>query len=409
MNRREHELVTGCGTDSQRAARETDVLVIGAGPAGLALGVELKRRSLSFRILERSAVGSSWQNMPHNLKLISPWKANRLPGGTRKNPFPRHHQASRTEFLAYLQAYAREHQLPVEPGVDVRTLDQLPNGRFRARTTGGEFRSGVVVNATGYFSNPYTPQIEGAQATAIPQIHAANYSDPVGVESLLGQREGSVLIVGQRLSAGQIMVELVGAGFEVALSHRSPVQFGVGPVGWWFLYRIFPWLERFRLAVYGSQATGNDVRMQGGRARKLIESGRVKTFPVIRRFEKQCIVFDNGEQFRAGLVIYATGFRPALRHLQSLLLSAAENGAPRLKEFESVSVAGLFFLGLDGLRNFQSRFLRGIRRDAVLLAARIDERLAAGSSRARAQAELKAPVPDRGVPMLAPVQRELVE
>src|SRR6185503_21121593 len=97
---------------------------------------------------------------------------------------------------------------------------------------------------------------------------------------------GSVLIVGQRVSAGQTMLELIDAGFEVGISHRSPIGFGAGPLGWWILFRIFSWLEWIKLKRLGAKAPRNDVRMQGGRARKLIRSGRVKTFPAIRRLDQ---------------------------------------------------------------------------------------------------------------------------
>src|SRR5437867_234642 len=111
-------------TEAAPAARQTDVLVIGAGPAGLALGVGLRRRGLSFQILEKHAVGASWERTPRNLTLVSPWKANHLPF-TRRDLFPRHYEMSRAEFLEYLQAYAQENQLPVETGVEVHGLDPL--------------------------------------------------------------------------------------------------------------------------------------------------------------------------------------------------------------------------------------------------------------------------------------------
>ena len=122
----------------------------------------------------------------------------------------------------------------------------------------------------------------------------------------------------------------------------------------------------------------NDVKMQGGRPRQLIESGRVKTFPAIQRFERDRVIFDDGASLQPDLVLYATGFRPALRHLAPLRIEyAGPTPLPVLRELESVSVPGLFFLGLDGARNFQSRFLRGIRRDAAFLAGKLEQRLSA--------------------------------
>src|SRR4029077_12015566 len=80
--------------------------------------------------------------------------------------------------------------------------------------------------------------------------------------------------------------------------------------------------------------------------------------------------------FQPDAVIYATGFRPALHHLASLALALdAQSGRPQLDGLESVSAPDLFFIGLDHGRNFQSRFIRGIRNDAVVLAERLEQRL----------------------------------
>ena len=355
------------------------ILILGAGPAGLSLGVELKRRNIPFLIVEKgNGPGESWRNMPRNLKLVSPWKTNFLPG-TRENLFARHAQLSREEYYRYLREYAQSAQLPIETQTEIETIEKLPNNEFRVQTSRGDFLSNIVVNATGYFSNPFVPSIPGASRSQIPQLHFADYCDPDQLRSKIPSQvnEGSplVLIVGKRLSAGQVMVELVEAGFAVALSHRTPIQFGAEPWAWWFLFRLFPSLEWLKLKSKGSRAPSNDVRMQGGFARKLIESGALKTFPSISRFEDTSILFENGQQLRPNLVLYATGFRPALSHLSSLDLSFDRHtGRPQLHDLESVSVSGLFFLGLDHGRNFQSRFIRGIRKDAAFLAKRLERR-----------------------------------
>ena len=224
-----------------------EVLILGAGPAGLALGRELKQRGVSFLILERGqTVAHSWQSMPMHLKLLSPWKANWLPGA-RADEFPANHETSRAEYSAWLQTYARQHALPVRTGVEVADVTRGADGLFRVLTSGGEFLSRLVVNATGCFSNPFTPEIPGARETDLPQRHTANYRDAETLRALVGKANPFVLIVGKRLSAGQAMVELVEAGCTVALSHRGVIQFGSGPVGWWIFFRLHPWLEKMKL------------------------------------------------------------------------------------------------------------------------------------------------------------------
>ena len=117
--------------------------------------------------------------------------------------------------------------------------------------------------------------------------------------------------------------------------------------------------------------------MLGGKARQLVERGLVQIFPPIERFHESSVVFTDGRTLEPAAVIFATGFRPALRHLAPLgLWLNAESGSPELSGFESSEVSGLFFLGLDRQRNFQSRFIRGIRQDAPLLAAEFARRLA---------------------------------
>jgi hypothetical protein len=276
---------------------------------------------------------------------------------------------SRDEYCAALQEHARLNQLPVRTHTAVREVTRRIEGGFDVHTSTGTFNTSLLVNATGCFANPFTPAFPGASESSLPQFHFATYRDAQRLREIIGRPGGRILIVGKRLSAGQALVELVGAGFEVALSCRGPIQFGAGPFGWWIFFRVHPALERLQLRLRGEAARGFPSVMPGGRARHLIRSGQVKTFPDIARFENRRVVFTDGSALEPDAVLYATGFRPALAHLASLNLALDEDtGRPALRGFESADLPGLFFLGLDRLRNFRSRFIRGIREDAPLLA-----------------------------------------
>jgi cation diffusion facilitator CzcD-associated flavoprotein CzcO len=328
--------------------------------------------NLSFRILERgTGPGESWRRMPEHLKLVSPWKATRLPGESLR-PWRPNHQASRAEFVDYLADYARSNALPLFSGAEVMAVRRHPSGEFAVDTSQGVLRCRRLVNATGYFQNPFLPAIEGLNTTQIPWWHVADYRSVEHVVERVRGRDKQILIVGKRLSAGQLLVELVKAGFGVSLSHRSSIEFGSGPIGWWIFFRIYPWLETRRLRRDGEAARGFDVRMPGGMARRLIRNGTVRCFPGIAQVEGKEVVFENGERFRPDGIMFATGFRAVLRHLQALNLTIdSVTGLPKTSDMESIDVPGLYFLGLDHLRNFQSRFLRGIRNDAVALGQRL--------------------------------------
>jgi len=351
------------------------VLILGAGPAGLSLGHELWRRGLSFLILERGeTAGDSWRQMPSAFKLVSPWKTNRLPGSAPRL-FPAHGALSAADYFGYLKRYAAESRWPIFTDVEVVSVRQSQGG-FVVAATRCEWTVPVVVNATGYFANPYVPTLSGAAQSIIPQLHYASFQSAEKARQMVGKRVGRILIVGKRLSAGQIMVELADKGFEVGLSFRPPLEFGPEPLRWWIIFRVLPWIEWWKLRA-GAHTQKTNVPMLGGRTRQLIERNVVKVFPPINRFEERQIVFSDGARWEPDLVIYATGFRPALRHLAPLALTLnPQTGLPRTHGFESAEVRGLFFLGLDQLHNFQSRFLRGIRHDASLLAEQLARRRA---------------------------------
>jgi hypothetical protein len=354
---------------------EAGVLILGGGPAGLCLATHLQQRGVPFRILEKGSPGHSWRRMPPGLSLVSPWKTNWLLPEDAAH-YPANAQLTRREYAEYLREFTAANGLRVDSNCEVLAVSQTEQG-FAAKTTRGTFHGRMMVSAIGYFSNPFRPAIPGAADTAIPQMHYADYRGPEQITAL-APAGSTVLIVGKRLSAGQTLLELHDTGWKTALSHESPIQFGCSDWFWPLAYRNFAWIEELKLKLLSRASAPLDVRMPGGRARRLLASGMVETFPGLKHLDRTSAIFADGRALEVGLILYATGFRPALNHLQSLRLRhCPETGAPICQGFESVDVPGLYFLGLEMLRNFQSRFLRGIRNDAAILAHLIEKRFAA--------------------------------
>ncbi|MGH8675900.1 MAG: flavin-containing monooxygenase [Burkholderiales bacterium] len=343
--------------------------MIGGGPAGLSTGYELGRRGVAYEILEQGPrAGYSWTRMPQNLRLLSPWKANVL-RGSHGGVAPRHALVSRDTFADYLARYADSHRLQIATSTQVTRVLRLPGGGFALSTNRGELCARWLINATGYFFNPRLPTFLGAATEcSIPQVHAGEYFNPERLRGLSASGMRRVLVVGKGISSGQTATELHDAGFEVTISHRGRMVFGFDPWVLAIAFHFYFLLEDIAVRVNPYFRRNSFPPMEGGHTRRLIESGRIRTRPDIARLAARDVVFSDGRSEPFDVIVYATGYRPALRHLEGLVRFDEASGLPAIRKFESTEAPGLYFVGLDMQRNYRSRYLRGIREDAALLA-----------------------------------------
>lgn len=344
------------------------VIVLGAGPAGLSVAYELMRRGITPLVLEKGPTpGASFTAFPRNI-FFGPWINNLLPGsfikwtGLLK-------RSSQPDYAEYLRDYASRNHLPIKCGIEVYSVTRAGNV-FRLQTSFGEFRSHLLINCTGYFARPYTPNFPGIATTRLSHMHVSQFRDASTVSERLERPSGKVLVVGKRLSAGETMVELHKAGYHVSLSFRGELRFGLPSWGTALLSPL-DWIAERTLIALRVRKHSYPI-MAGGESRRLVKRGEVPTFPNIARFNEDSVTFEDGREERFDLVIFATGYRPALTHLEDLL--GPQPGEPVLNHMESAAVPGLFFLGMDQQRTYRSRFLRGIVEDSRLLAEQVAHR-----------------------------------
>ena len=165
--------------DATGAASGYEVVVIGAGQAGLAIGCFLKRQGRRFVILEAAdSIGAAWRDRWESLTLFTPRRYSSLPGV----PFPGDPDGypKRDEVIGYLEQYADKFELPIELKSRVRSLT-ADEGRFVLEVDGRTLTADQIVVATGPFQTPYVPEVASRLRPDVFQPHRTGYRKPSDV------------------------------------------------------------------------------------------------------------------------------------------------------------------------------------------------------------------------------------
>lgn len=359
--------------------QSADVIVIGAGPAGLATSRELARTGVDHIVLERGPqIGHTWANLYDGLVLHTGKHLSNLPGMAFSGSTPLF--PTRRDFLDYLRRYSDGFRLPVTTDVEVVSVVRDGDG-WRARTAHGEqLRSRVVVMATGIVSNPRWPDIPHAERFGGRILHSVDYRRPAGFER---QR---VLVVGAGNSAAEISVDLARAGATVTIAVRSgarvvplrllgiPIQYVAAP-----LSRLPLHVQRAitqMIANVSELARGPavlpppvdtrcaGVPLIGFHLVDAVRAGAIRVKPGIAGFTAVGARFVDGSEDPFDRVILATGYRAAVGILKDLVRIDECGFAARRKRVVSVDQPNLYFVG----HNYD---VRGALRNIALDARRV--------------------------------------
>jgi len=210
---------------------ETEVLVVGAGQAGVAMSEHLGARGIPHLVVERDRIAERWRTGRwDSLVANGPAWHDRFPGLEFADVDPDGF-ASKDQVADYFVAYAEKIGAPIRCGVDVQSV-QKKAGRpgFHVETSDGTIDARHVVAATGPFQNPVIPPVVGEDADVV-QIHSSSYRNPEQLP------EGGVLVVGAGSSGVQIADELRRSGRAVYLSvgphDRPPRRYRGRDFCWW--------------------------------------------------------------------------------------------------------------------------------------------------------------------------------
>jgi putative flavoprotein involved in K+ transport len=341
-----------------------EVIVVGGGQAGLAIGYLLARQDRRFTILEAAdAPAAAWRARWDSLRLFTPVRRNSLPG--RAFPGDPDSYPGRDDVVAYLTDYARDFELPVELSSHVRAV-RPGEGGYLVELDDRTYEADQVVIATGPFQVPRVPEIADRLAGSIVQFHSSAYRGPRDVPA------GPVLVVGGGNTGFQIAEELART-HEVHLSIGSRQM----PLPQRILGRdLFRYLEAAGLM---SKTVESRIGQRMQQRETLIGSSpraarRRHGIHLHGRTVDASggeVRFDDGGRLTPGAIIWATGF--VLDHTFVQLPVFDEAG--RLVHQRGVTAApGLYFLGLPWQHTRGSALLGWVAADAEHIARRIAAR-----------------------------------
>jgi putative flavoprotein involved in K+ transport len=349
-------------TNAAEGSRERfDVVVIGAGQAGLAIGYFLGRAGRRFVIVDRAdSIAAAWRSRWDSLTLFTPRRYDSLPGlafAGEPDGYPR-----RDKVIAYLEQYAAAFELPIELKSGVRSLN-ADGGGFLVALEDRQIEADQVVVATGPFQLPRVPALADELAPDVFQTHSTGYNRPSDVP------EGTVLVVGGGNTGFQIAQELAAThAVHLAVGSRQM------PLPQIFFGRdLFWWLTKTRLlkktveSRLGRRMRDRDT-LVGSSPRQLKRAG-VELKPRAVAASGRTVSFADGSELDVDAVIWATGYRPD--HSWIKLPVADANG--RLLHRRGVTeVPGLYFLGLSWQHTRGSALLGWVRDDAEFIVEQID-------------------------------------
>ena len=331
-----------------------DVIVIGGGQSGLAVGYYLRRTELSYIILDnQKEAGGAWLHTWKSLRLFSPAQWSSLPsmimtGGNNYYP-------TRDETIEYLKYYESKYNLPVRRKHKVTSVIKAKDG-FQIETSKGMFFTKAVVNATGSFDKPYVPSYKDASKFRGTIIHSSQYEAP---ESLIEKR---VAIVGEGNSGAQILAEVSKVTGTIWITQKEP-RFLPDHIDGRYLFDAATQMYEAQKAgkQYKPPSLGDIVMVDSvkeARARRVLKSLRP-----FDHFTEDALVWADGHEEKIDVVIFCTGFKPALQHLSVLGVVNSE-GKAETNGTKSTAVDGLWFVGYGSWTGFASATLIGVGRSA---------------------------------------------
>jgi Pyridine nucleotide-disulphide oxidoreductase len=375
---------------------EHDVVIIGAGPAGIAMAVSLRDRGRRPLVIDRAdEVGASWRGRYDRLKLNTGRPFSHLPN--RKYPKGTPMFPHRDDVIAHLDRHAHEDGIELQLSTEVYRVDRRRPG-WRLATSAGEIDARQVVVANGNEHTPHIPEWPGTDETTVEMLHSSAYRNPAPYE------DKRVLVVGCGCSGMEIAHDLASGGAaKVWLAVRTPPHILLrslpgGLPGDLISLPLYHGPTRIAdafgraarkanlgdLSGFGLPAPSDGVFTSVKRFERVpalvdvdvidaIKDGSIEVVPTVESFDGDEVVLVDGSRLDPHAAILATGFLRALEPLVGHLGVLDATGKP-VAIGEKPAAEGLRFLGYM----IRPTVIGVVARMSRRMAKRIDRELSVG-------------------------------
>lgn len=343
-------------------------VIIGAGPAGMAVAGRMSQKAISFEILEQGDhLGQRWHDHYDRLHLHTVKELSHLPHMPFPEEYPRY--IPKNLLIEYFEQYAST--FGIKPNFNVKVLHIVrDSGGWSVQTDGGvHFLCKNVILATGVNRIANYPSWEGMQSYEGRIMHSRYYKNPA---DFVGQK---ILVVGMGNTGAEIALDLAEQDIPVDISVRSPVNivprdiggrptqltgkmleyipFGIGDA----LGALFRNLAIGNLSTYGLQSSPLSPARQLRKTGKtpvidigtvdLIRAGRIKVKPAIDHFTAAGVTFGDGNTVGYDLIILSTGYKPVLGELLEETAELLNDHGVPSHSIGKGKYRGLYFVGFD--------------------------------------------------------------
>ena len=330
----------------------TELLIVGAGPAGLCVAAAAREHKLEPVIVEsESRAGGTWHQVEPDLLCLSPRQRDLLPDGSSpKGPGQR---ARADEVLRCLEEFNRRSGFDIRYSTRAQSLNVSERG-LELATDAGPLHSKRVVLACGEYGRPRIPQLPGSfggLSQHSSEVRASQIDD-----------DERIVVVGSGNSAVELASRLLSRGMKITLAARSGISpaipIATEPIStlmWWLSALPTSWLPD------GLRCTGTVPKVDD-ELRLAAEQGQLNVVGEAVGLEEGALLAAHGERVLVDRIIWATGFVRDLSWVSGITLD--DSGIPSHHRGLSTELQGLAFMGLPCMRTRRSGFLRGYSADA---------------------------------------------